>query len=716
MVDRTLVLTQRGTLQPPADWRLVAGRFTDPSRDDVVAYHPSNGSLWLARNTGAPFQFARWSTVQPADRWWFGAGDFTLSVGADLVGYHPSNGTVWVGRNTGGGVAFETWATVSPADDWRFVPGFFTGGARQDLVGYHPSNGTVWVGANGSGSFSFSEWATVTSASGWQFVAGRFTGSGRDDLVGYHPANGSLWLGRNTGASFVFEKVGDVEPWSGWEFVAGTFTGGPLPDLVGYHRDSGTLWLGVFDGGRFGFEYWSMVTPGAGWQWSAASFHGQSHADLLGYHPINGSVWVGSSMPRSIEGYCWPLSAAPGESVGFALSGRGQASVEFARHSSLDASIDRVVVGHATVALASQLIPPDAPASGCGWTNTLDVTVPATWSSGIYAARCTDGVGASTDITFVVKPAAGSANRIAVLANVNTWLAYNDWGGASKYGGAARSSFLRPNPVATPDRSMHLTRGELWVLGWLAREGYGRDVFTDIDFHRVGLDAAVHRCLIVGTHPEYWSHEMLDRLDAYLNAGGSLAYLGGNGLFELASYETGETGMLFRLGVEGGPRSPAMFRALSPARHERSILGVATERCGVVGSPYVVVAPQHAMLAGTGLRAGDRIGAFGYNTEAGNGQASGWEVDTVDGPGAVGVPDACAMEPVPVPPSSLPPGLVVLARGEADAGGRGADMTCFDHPGGGVVFSVGSLTFGGSLVADPALSRIVRNVLTRAGV
>ena len=38
------------------------------------------------------------------------------------------------------------------------------------------------------------------------------------------------------------------------------------------------------------------------------------------------------------------------------------------------------------------------------------------------------------------------------------------------------------------------------------------------------------------------------------------------------------------------------------------------------------------------------------------------------------------------------------------------------HTGGGIVFSVGSLTFGGSLVVDGTIQQLMRNVLARAGV
>jgi hypothetical protein len=261
---------------------------------------------------------------------------------------------------------------------------------------------------------------------------------------------------------------------------------------------------------------------------------------------------------------------------------------------------------------------------------------------------------------------------------------------------------------------MHLTRGELWVLGSLAAEGYVVDVFTDVDFHQDGLDAAQYACL--STHPEYWTTQMYDNLKAYLDAGGSLAYLGGNGIFESGVYAAGNTEMAFRAGVDGGPRISETFRALSPPRPEWALLGVATERCGVPGSPYEVLAPDHSLFAGTGLTSGDLIGGFGYNTGFGNGQASAWEVDTSNGPGAVGITVDCAMEDAAVPPSSLPAGLTILARGTSDAGGSGAEMVHFDHPGGGLVFSAGSLTFGGSLVADAALQQIMRNVLAAAGV
>jgi hypothetical protein len=61
-------------------------------------------------------------------------------------------------------------------------------------------------------------------------------------------------------------------------------------------------------------------------------------------------------------------------------------------------------------------------------------------------------------------------------------------------------------------------------------------------------------------------------------------------------------------------------------------------------------------------------------------------------------------------PGQTPRNAVLLARGENGAGG-GADMIYIDHATGGSVFSVGSINFGGSLLGDATLTKILRNVL-----
>ena len=106
-------------------------------------------------------------------------------------------------------------------------------------------------------------------------------------------------------------------------------------------------------------------------------------------------------------------------------------------------------------------------------------------------------------------------------------------------------------------------------------------------------------------------------------------------------------------------------------------------------SPYRVIESGHWIFEGTGVRKGSLVGRAGLNM----GGASGWEMDKID-------------------PRHRPAGLVHLAKG-TNRWRNGADMTYFTHAGGGGVFSVGSITFGGSLAIDPILGRMLRNVFAR---
>jgi hypothetical protein len=450
--------------------------------------------------------------------------------------------------------------------------------------------------------------------------------------------------------------------------------------------------------------------------------------------PVTNALWKGENpnLPNpapspGIEGYCWPLSAAPGEVIAFYASGSGSHDVRFFRHTANAAGVRSIPMGTTTFVPVEQITNPIPWRKGSGWRISFSQRISKDWPSGIYSAQLTDLRGRTSHITFIVKPDPDLRSRLAVIANVNTWLAYNNWGGRSKYDGAAHVSFMRPDPSNSPVAEIagngHLTRGELWILGWLEAEGYQPDVYTDIDFDN-GTVPSGYTYLVLSTHPEYWTVRMYDNLKTFLDRGGSLLYLGGNGIYEKGEYEFTRTnkGMRFRAGVDDGPREVALFRMLTPPKPERAILGVALERCGAQGAPYQVLQACHPLFRGTGLRNGDTFGRIGLNTGCGgscgdgNGGACGWEIDTSDGVGARGIPTACndTSPSVPAGPG-LPSGLTVLARGQnwLESGvWKGAEMVYYRHPGGGFVFSVGSITFGGSLAVDRDIQQIVRNALT----
>src|SRR5262249_36156642 len=151
-------------------------------------------------------------------------------------------------------------------------------------------------------------------------------------------------------------------------------------------------------------------------------------------------------------------------------------------------TVTSILMGSTTFSPTTQRLPDKPWRNGAGWATSFTKTIPADWPSGIYSARVHSSSSAPDySIVFIVKPAPAAQSRVAVLANANTWLAYNGWGGKGKYTGAAVTSFLRPHPDTSPlgegFANHHQTRAELWILTWLEDNGFQPDVYTDIDFH-----------------------------------------------------------------------------------------------------------------------------------------------------------------------------------------------------------------------------------------
>ncbi len=412
------------------------------------------------------------------------------------------------------------------------------------------------------------------------------------------------------------------------------------------------------------------------------------------------------------EGYVWPLSAAPGDTLTFFVSCSATYQCTFMRYHRVGDVNVGTPVATLTGLPAQVQAPPDSAWKGCDWAPSFSFVVPADWDSDIYGAELSASGLSTARMAFVVKPVPGIRADLAVLVNTNTWSAYNDWGGRSKYTStpAHELGFLRPDPAARANGSIpnHTTRAELWVLDWLRSSGYDLDLYCDFDLHQGIPGLAGYRAFVLNTHPEYWSVEMFDHLEDYLDGGGSLAYMGGNAMYERVVYSAdGRSLTFFPEYWDGtrGARRYSFYRNLSPPRPERAVLGVAYRSdCYPTYGGLQVLAAAHRFFAGTGVSDGSVVGATGYN----GGGASGWEMDTSI-PGLA--PDGVIVSANGSDDRGSPPAnLELLMRGTNECG-YGADVTYYDHSGGGGVFAAGSLSFGGSMVADTVLQKVVRNVL-----
>jgi N,N-dimethylformamidase len=181
------------------------------------------------------------------------------------------------------------------------------------------------------------------------------------------------------------------------------------------------------------------------------------------------------------------------------------------------------------------------------WDVGFEFRVPDTLKSGMYAARLRGGTFEDY-IPFTVRPKKGqpTSARIALLIPTFSYLAYAGTGTSafrplslysrhSDGSGVCYSSRLRPITNMRPKIQTNNPwqfMADTHLIDWLDVKKFDVDFLTDEDLHFDGAAALTpYKVVMTATHPEYYSIEMLNGLRSYLNGGGRLMYLGGNGFY-----------------------------------------------------------------------------------------------------------------------------------------------------------------------------------------
>ncbi len=442
---------------------------------------------------------------------------------------------------------------------------------------------------------------------------------------------------------------------------------------------------------------------------------------------------------------------------------------------------------------------------GCGWTPSLEFPIGADWPSGAYRVTLTAEGPAGDELSahhlFIVRPLAGpKPQRILQVAASGTWTAYNTWGGSNHYQGitgpernqyATTVSLERPwcrGFVALPDdaprvpleldpppgaapRYPHLEwafangysnkyASSGWAsydrhfLQWAERCGFAVDLASQHELHFTPEILDGYACVVLVGHDEYWTWEMRDAVDQYLERGGHVARFAGNFMWQTRLERSGKAQVCYKYRARA---EDPVYRSADPSRTTGSWEAGETGRpgaltfglnatdglyagwggCaprGVRGFP--VYRPEHWAFAGTGLCYGDLLGAQGH--------AFGYEVDGLDYLIRGGLPE-------PSGTSGAPPGLQILALGMSslkeerselplddrflsdddaryvaeircgdasdpavDRVKRGAGMIVNFARGRGEVFHAGSCEWVAALLRrDLMVEQVTRNVLTR---
>jgi hypothetical protein len=361
------------------------------------------------------------------------------------------------------------------------------------------------------------------------------------------------------------------------------------------------------------------------------------------------------------------------------------------------------------------LTPPTAlpdPATGyldAGWPVTDTVAVGSSWVSGEYLAKLvlTAGTpaGQVSYIPFVVREATPTS-QILVQVPVNTWEAYNNWGGKSLYDfnstndqQAYEVSFNRPWAVNWNTGPVQF---ELDAIRFLERNGYDVSYATDVDTAQ-GVDApSARRAVIVIGHDEYWSKEIRDAVDAAEASGTNMVFLGANTGYWQMRYANDYRAMFeYRSSALDPDPDPATktdeFRDLNPPRPECLLEGVQD----VDGLASTNPLPQLDYQVAAGALGNQWFTGTGFTQSSIVDGVVGYEWDTAQQPGC--------------PPTQV---LFTWSGENLYGDPSEADAATFTAPSGARVFAAGSLQFSWGLdsygnpgYANPQLQAFMQNML-----
>ncbi len=409
------------------------------------------------------------------------------------------------------------------------------------------------------------------------------------------------------------------------------------------------------------------------------------------------------------------------------------------------------------------------------WPVSFTLEVPGEWPTGFYAAHVQSESGQdyipffvrprqrSSDVVFIVPtftyqvygshPKPGRGEEIAERArawgaltetpDMNPQFGLSCYSRHSDGSGSSIVSMHRPM-LDTRPRQISLMdpcpegsgtgriAADSYIESWLLAETADHDVMTDHDLHDEGFDGlSGYRVLVTGEHPEYLSERMMEAIERFLENGGRLLYLGGNGFYWRAEPSQSEPHAIEVRRAEDGIRAwetepgesyhafgggyGGLWRRIGRSSHR--LVGVGFSAQGTYsGAAYRftdgIEDPRVAfMREGLQIQAGDEFGAFSYM----GGGAAGYELDSVNArygspphvlvvakgivirPDYVWVHEDILAERHPRPPEEW----------------SCADLAFFETGSGGAVFSVGSMTYAGALAFDGPVRRLTTNVLAR---
>jgi len=257
-------------------------------------------------------------------------------------------------------------------------------------------------------------------------------------------------------------------------------------------------------------------------------------------------------------------------------------------------------------------MPPRAYRDGCNWPVAHVWRVPDDAASGFYRVAAwtqrADGSRFLQHHFFVVRPdpAMPRAGRFLLILTTSTWIAYNDWGGSNAYDGVDGPDGNAFSPVLSTCRPW--TRGLVWLppgaprlcdtttrgpwdapryptkefafsngfaqyyasagwaqferhfVVWAEAEGYAFDMITQHDLHFRPEILEGYTCLVIVGHDEYWTREMRETIDRFVEDGGGCARFAGNFYWQIRFEDEGRRQVAYKSRARDEDPAPAHLR------------------------------------------------------------------------------------------------------------------------------------------------------------
>ena len=492
----------------------------------------------------------------------------------------------------------------------------------------------------------------------------------------------------------------------------------------------------------------------------------QGYSEFYLHEPFN------SILVNPLEGYASPGSVYPGGNVRIFVNTRaGPYAINIYRQD-IDQVFMAAVQKTQSF---SQPFPISRLAyrDGPSWPPAAEFIIPQDWPSGLYFARVTAGVvvnppprtderslsiiapqpGYSLDIPFVVRGGnPGEQSSILVILPDTTYAAYNFWGGRSLYGfqssvvpqgvpwgrvvwnlgstsknpdnhqtpRAFRIALERPYNVipGAPWAPLGIPKWQLWevpLIRWLARQQIPVEWCLATDIHRDQLEHTNllrnYNLVVSVGHDEYWSAEMRENVEGFVQAGGNAAFFSGNVCWWQIRFDPDVKTQTCYKDARFDPEPNSSLVTVN--WYDKPVCNAETSLTGVsyydAPNPelngYSVLQPGHWVFANTGLSLnGPSFGTYGDPPVSVNANES----DRYQKPQS----NSCLPSS---PQDFLPLAEVPAAPNQSGNPKVAATMGIFTNKK-GQVFTVGTINWTLGLSQDgswSAIDQITRNVIDR---